>query len=1175
MKKFYLLTFIFSFFNYLAVFCFTPRNTNNEVQLGINGVASYGRPLFANAVYNEPRGWQNNSNQSITDATLFDSDGFPLKLTTTVPKMVIQPGQNSSDSRYAYAGKVCVTWQGNADIRVIPPTDGYFISTGSGAQTGSIVDGVRYYNNGSYPNGIRVEILAIDETNPPKNIKVWMCDLNDPTKTLRPEDQGDTTFLIHPSYAEKFLNSDNFSILRPMDLLMTNETKITDWADRRKPTHCFQSGNLGNYKVGASYETIIKMCNQFHKDLWLNIPTFANETFITKLAQLIQGKDPDNIGSPGLDADLRCYVELSNELGWTYWSTECTSAGALLSPAITGRQYAARLKSKATSVFRNAVDPDKTDQFKFIHSIQTSDFSSSDKELQEVIPDGSYGATLVPNGKPDFIGITTYFGSKIEQEVFDNYNYMDVSQRNTEVERAFTELEKRLLIGTSSTTGVDYTGGGISAAAKNLRTKYQLPFMVYEGGCGLNLASSQYVSKTDCKIAPKVTPVPSTYYGFNLFLNNYADSCQTGGKTNYTNFIRDMHNHPLMAKMYEINAVLCKMDSVNVLTQYGDCSDVKLSIDYGYWACLNSLTQDISTAYRLQFWNNWATEQKTINEVALPMDQAPYFNDTDIYPVRAGIPFKREIKVAGGNGLLHGDMINRPEILPSGFQISFDNVSNKIVLTGTVENPGSYNFLYRIMDQDNDPAYRIFRLDCLKSPMDSVFAYDDFGTPTVDNLKLDSVNTGRGFSSFWRVANASYSTDYATNFVVRNTNILNYPNTSITPTLKCSGGGKAESVPGTNTPTLVAQRPLNVSSFDYMIDPEDSEYIGRPGTTLWSSFLYNRPNTNNSTSSANRDIVRFNSKQGGFTFRQNAEVILVAGIDGNYRLDCHPLSLVTVSGSAFTSVSTNITATRTETQFLVFEFKFGLHQDTVRFYWNPTKLGVEKPDVSPAATYVTPLNDKIRLSKFIFNGYYASTKSNESIDDLRFGDSYAAVSPINPVPDTTLPGTPDNFTISEVTDNKITLNWSASTDNVAVIGYEIYYNGNKVATTSALTYSLEGITNGSHCFYIKAKDQAGLLSNPTSTLCTSDLTTIQEHDTNNDIPSIYPNPVKTHFIIRHIREHQSAQIRILDCTGKSILQTNIFSGDESIDISDLKSGLFIVELTLNNKKSYFKIVKSN
>jgi hypothetical protein len=67
---------------------------------------------------------------------------------------------------------------------------------------------------------------------------------------------------------------------------------------------------------------------------------------------------------------------------------------------------------------------------------------------------------------------------------------------------------------------------------------------------------------------------------------------------------------------------------------------------------------------------------------------------------------------------------------------------------------------------------------------------------------------------------------------------------------------------------------------------------------------------------------------------------------------------------------------------------------------------------------------------------------------------------------------------SNITQNSLTLTWTASTDNVAVVAYEVYQgstllNGN-VATTN---YNVTGLTcNTTYNFTVKARDAAGNVS---------------------------------------------------------------------------------------------------
>lgn len=82
----------------------------------------------------------------------------------------------------------------------------------------------------------------------------------------------------------------------------------------------------------------------------------------------------------------------------------------------------------------------------------------------------------------------------------------------------------------------------------------------------------------------------------------------------------------------------------------------------------------------------------------------------------------------------------------------------------------------------------------------------------------------------------------------------------------------------------------------------------------------------------------------------------------------------------------------------------------------------------------------------------------------------------NPSPDTEAPSNPTNLVASNPTDTSIELNWTASTDNIAVTSYDIYIDGvfsfNTASTdTNTIVTGLTANTN--YCFTIKAKDEAG------------------------------------------------------------------------------------------------------
>jgi len=74
-------------------------------------------------------------------------------------------------------------------------------------------------------------------------------------------------------------------------------------------------------------------------------------------------------------------------------------------------------------------------------------------------------------------------------------------------------------------------------------------------------------------------------------------------------------------------------------------------------------------------------------------------------------------------------------------------------------------------------------------------------------------------------------------------------------------------------------------------------------------------------------------------------------------------------------------------------------------------------------------------------------------------------------PDTTAPTAPTNLTHTNASLSTITLSWTASTDNVAVGGYQIFRDGVLVGTSGDTTYVVTGLASGtSYTFTVKATD---------------------------------------------------------------------------------------------------------
>lgn len=99
------------------------------------------------------------------------------------------------------------------------------------------------------------------------------------------------------------------------------------------------------------------------------------------------------------------------------------------------------------------------------------------------------------------------------------------------------------------------------------------------------------------------------------------------------------------------------------------------------------------------------------------------------------------------------------------------------------------------------------------------------------------------------------------------------------------------------------------------------------------------------------------------------------------------------------------------------------------------------------------------------------------------GRTDSKVSSANYIIDTEAPTAPTNLTSPTKTSSSITLSWTAASDNVGVIGYDIYIGSTLAASTSTTAVKITGLTaSTAYSFKVKAKDAAGNTSTASSAL---------------------------------------------------------------------------------------------
>jgi hypothetical protein len=123
-----------------------------------------------------------------------------------------------------------------------------------------------------------------------------------------------------------------------------------------------------------------------------------------------------------------------------------------------------------------------------------------------------------------------------------------------------------------------------------------------------------------------------------------------------------------------------------------------------------------------------------------------------------------------------------------------------------------------------------------------------------------------------------------------------------------------------------------------------------------------------------------------------------------------------------------------------------------------------------------------------------SAKAYDNVTPAHITTSSTVTVTVN---DTTPPSTPTNFRTTSTLPKGIVLAWTASTDNVAVTGYQIRRGGTLITTTTSLTYTDSGLTpSTSYTYTATAIDAAGNAS--TAATVNTSTVALKSGDINSD-----------------------------------------------------------------------------
>ena len=201
-------------------------------------------------------------------------------------------------------------------------------------------------------------------------------------------------------------------------------------------------------------------------------------------------------------------------------------------------------------------------------------------------------------------------------------------------------------------------------------------------------------------------------------------------------------------------------------------------------------------------------------------------------------------------------------------------------------------------------------------------------------------------------------------------------------------------------------------------------------------------------------------------------------------------------------------------------------------YWGPDKFTATP--INTTTFVVTGLNPNTGGNLFTVTA--VDNAGNESAKSVEY---YGTT---KPSADTTAPSVPTNVVAASKTDKTINLTWTASTDNVAVTGYEVYRGNVKIGTSTTASYADSGLTaNTAYSYTIKAYDATNNLSAASTALS---VTTNTATVTNNTVTVYYKRKITTGTQYMHWRPLNGTW-----STAPGVVMTNDLNGYAKLTVT--------------------------
>lgn len=425
-------------FYFLTIPLLIFAQIEKPIGINLNRVTDYSPEIVFVDAFKQARNWISHNEApggpwSTGVEVDYDENGYPLQIPfdngvdspqrvrTLMLWTLPEEGFPAGRARLIVKGKGRVRLLNSASGTYETPLDTYVdISTGSGIQ------------------------LIIEES-----------DINDHINDIKFILPGYGETYQEKTFTDEFLAFlDDFQLIRFMDWLQTNNSKVETWEDRTSKDRYSQSGGSG-----VAWEYIIELANTTKQDMWICIPHLADDDYITKTAELIHNT---------LDANINVYIEYSNEV-WNSGFKQSNASWDLGEAAGLGTYHAGwKWTSKRSADIFYLFEQVFTNHDRLVKLIPSqSAYAGRSDHLMEYFEDPLYN----PHGiKANALAIAPYFSTKAN-ELAETITVEEIVELMDEsLPKTFEDIQENLEVANKYNVELIAYEGGQHLAGSNIET---------------------------------------------------------------------------------------------------------------------------------------------------------------------------------------------------------------------------------------------------------------------------------------------------------------------------------------------------------------------------------------------------------------------------------------------------------------------------------------------------------------------------------------------------------------------------------------------------------------------------------------------------------------------------------------------------------------------------------